>query len=299
MRKIEAEEARLFSERHAVRATCHVPPFQRYREQKLREGEREHQKRDAARAHAEKSDQSRAGARDRDAGEQPEPGVETELRPQHGDRIRAQAEKAGVTERHQSGEAKQEVEAHGEDCENEDLGNQRARVVGKRKRQREQNEQRDDRRGARAHRGRHAGRGHRRRNRDVGIFDAEQPLRPDQQHDQHREVNQKQRDALEIGFAERIGDPDQETADEGAAKAAHAADDDDNEGGDQDLGVHARVEAEHGACRDAAQCRQRYAESENAGKQGRDVGAKACRHGGVVNAGTDHGADAAALEHKP
>ena len=79
-----------------------------------------------------------------------EPGVEAELRAEHGDRIGAQAEEGGVAERHQPGEAEQQVEAHGEDREDEDLGDQRARIVGQQERQRQQHEQRDERRGARA-----------------------------------------------------------------------------------------------------------------------------------------------------
>ena len=59
------------------------------------------------------------------------------------------------------------------------------------------------------------------------------------------------------------------------------------------------IEAEHRPRRDAAERRQRHAEAENAGEQRRDVAAEAGRHGGVVDAGTHHGADAAALEEQP
>ena len=69
LRQIEAEEARLLGDRHAVRAAGDVAPFQRHREHELRERERQHQERDAAGAHAEKSDQRRAGAGEDDAGE--------------------------------------------------------------------------------------------------------------------------------------------------------------------------------------------------------------------------------------
>ena len=66
--QVEAEEARLLGDRHAVRAAGHVAPFQRHREHELRERERQHQERDAAGAHAEEADQRRAGRRRADAG---------------------------------------------------------------------------------------------------------------------------------------------------------------------------------------------------------------------------------------
>ena len=65
------------------------------------------------------------------------------MRPQHGDRVGAEAEERRVTERHQPGEAEQQVEAHGEDRKDVDLGDQRARVVRTAERQRQQSEQRD------------------------------------------------------------------------------------------------------------------------------------------------------------
>ena len=76
-------------------------------------------------------------------------------------------------------------------------------------------------------------------------FDAEQALRPDQKHRRHGEINQKQRDALEVGLAERVGDADQDAADEGAAQAAHAADDDDDEGRNEDFRIHPGIKSEH------------------------------------------------------
>src|SRR5947199_48313 len=116
--------------------------------------------------------------------------------------------------------------------------------------------------------------------------------------EQHRQIDQKQRDALEVGFTEGVGDAYQEAAGEGAAKAAHAADDDHDESGNQDLAVHSRVEAEHGRGRNAAERRERYPECENTGEQGRDVGTEARRHYRIVDAGADHSANAAALEDK-
>ena len=58
-----------------------------------------------------------------------DPGIDAELRAEHGDCISAQAEKRRVAERHQAGEAKEQIEAHGEDRENEYLGDQRARII--------------------------------------------------------------------------------------------------------------------------------------------------------------------------
>ena len=124
-------------------------------------------------------------------------------------------------------------------------------------------------------------------------------MRPDQKHRRHGEINQKQRDALEVGLAERIGDADQEAANEGAAQAAHAADDDDDEGRDEDFGIHPGIESDHWRRGDAAKRRQCHAEAENAGEQRRDVGAEAGGHDGIVDAGTHHGADAAALQKQP
>ena len=77
----------------------------------------------------------------------------------------------------------------------------------------------------------------------------------------HREIDQKQRDALEIGLAERVGDADQQAADERAAQAAHAADHDDDESRNENFGVHSRIEAEHRRRRDAAERGERDAEA--------------------------------------
>ena len=117
-----------------------------------------------------------------------------------------------------------EIEAHGEDRENENLGDQGTRVVGDRKRQREQQQQRQQAGDARLRRGRHRSRWRPPVGRDVGVFDAEQALRPDQQHGDHCEIDQKQREARQIGLAEGVGDADEQAADERAAQAAHPAD---------------------------------------------------------------------------
>ena len=106
-----------------------VAPFQRDREYELGEGKRQHEEGNAAGAHAEEADQRGTGGGDDDPGHEPEPGVHAEQRSQDRHRIGAQAEEGGMAERHQSGEAEQQVEAHGEDREDVDFGDQRARIV--------------------------------------------------------------------------------------------------------------------------------------------------------------------------
>ena len=146
---------------------------------------------------------------------------------------------------------------------------------------------------------RRAHRRDRRRRGKAGIFDAEQALRADQQHHRHHQIDQEQRQAREIGLAERVRLPDQQAADERAAQAAHAADHDDDESRDQDLGVHAGIKPDHRRSRHAAERRERHAGAENAGEQRRNVGAETRRHGGIVDAGAHHGAEPAALQKQP
>src|ERR1700692_811382 len=123
MGQVVAEETRPFGDRYAVRAAGNVAPFQRHRKHQLREGERQHQERNAAGAYAKKADQRRAASGNDNARSDAEPGIDAELRAEHGDRISAQSEESGVAERHQTGETEQEIEAHGEDREDKDLRN--------------------------------------------------------------------------------------------------------------------------------------------------------------------------------
>ncbi len=146
---------------------------------------------------------------------------------------------------------------------------------------------------------RHAHGGDGRSGGHAGIFDAEQALRAHQQDQRHDEIDQEQGEAREIGLAEGIGLADQQAADEGAAQASHAADHDDDERRDENLGIHARIESDHRAGGDAAERGQRDAGAEDAGEQRGDVGAEPRGHGGVVDAGSHHCADTAALEEQP
>ncbi len=119
------------------------------------------------------------------------------------------------------------------------------------------------------------------------------------QHGSHGEINQKQRNALEIGLAERIGDPDEKAAGESPAQAAHTADHDDDEGRNENFRIHSGIEAEHRRRSDPAQSRERHAKTENAGEQCRHVGAKPRRHHRVIDTGPHHGADPAPLQKQP
>ena len=230
---------------------------------------------------------------------EPDPGVDAEHRSEHGDAVGAEPEECGVPKRHQPGEAQQQIETHGEDRENVDLGDQRTRVIRDEKRKHQHRGERDQARGAGLQRRRRADGGDRRRGRDAAVFDAEQALRPDQQHEGHRQIDEEQRERREIGLAEGIDDADQQAADERAAQASHPADHDHDERRDEDFGIHARVEAKHGPGSDAAERRERHADAEDAGEQRGNVGAETRGHGGIVDAGADHGAEAAPLEKQP
>jgi hypothetical protein len=84
-----------------------------------------------------------------------------------------------------------------------------------------------------------------------------------------------------------------------AAQAAHAADHDDDEGRDEDFGIHSRIQAEYRGSRDTAESGERHSESENPREQRRDIGPQASGHDRVVDTGSYHGADPAALQKQP
>ena len=83
------------------------------------ECERQHQERNAGGSNAEKADDQRREPREQHSGHNAEPRIEAEQRAEDCDRVGAAAEKRGMTERHQPGEAKQKIKAHGKDGEDD------------------------------------------------------------------------------------------------------------------------------------------------------------------------------------
>jgi hypothetical protein len=229
----------------------------------------------------------------------PKPGVEPEQAAKHDHHIGAEAEEAGMTQRHQAGEAEQEVEAHGEDAEDEELGDKRALVVGDEHRINDEGCDRHQAREQRATGFERRFRCRARRGRRGRVHDAEQTLRPRQQHGRHHQIDEEQRQLRRVGLAEGVGLADLQAADESAAQAAHAADDDDDESRNQNIGVLAGIHADDRAGGDPAERGERHARAEDRGKERRDVAAQPSGHCGVVDAGADHRADSRAFEKEP
>ena len=78
----------------------------------------------------EEADGRRTCRRDDNPGGDSGPSVQAEHRAEDGHRIRPQAEEGGMAERHQPDIADQDIEAHGEDGEDEDLGDQQSGIAG-------------------------------------------------------------------------------------------------------------------------------------------------------------------------
>ena len=94
----------------------------------------------------------------------PSHGIDAELCTEDGNRIGAKAEECRMAKGQKPGEADEQIEAHGEDRENEDLRHQRTRIVGQQKRQHKQHQQHGAACNPCPHRGGHAGGDHGRRN---------------------------------------------------------------------------------------------------------------------------------------
>src|ERR1035437_2690302 len=93
---------------------------------------------------------------------------------------------------------------------------------------------------------------------------AEQSFRPhDQDQHQDGEVDDEGKLAAERGFGDAVGHADEQPGDDSAEDAAHAADLHDDEGFQQRLGAHFRVDAEQHAEQRPAHRRQRAADDED------------------------------------
>jgi hypothetical protein len=103
----------------------------------------------------------------------------------------------------------------------------------------------------------------------------------------------------EVGEADLLGEADQERADRGACDRAHAADDDDDERGEQIAHVLARRDGERRAADDAGEAGEACADREHDHEHHMHVDASRRQHAAIVDAGADHHADARAVQHEP
>ena len=128
---------------------------------------------------------------------------------------------------------------------------------------------------------------------------AEQAGRLDRQDENHRSIEREVGDFRKQRLAEIVGEADQERADRGAAKRAHAADDDDRKGQRQHFEIEAGVDAEEGAAGHAAERGEEGAEREDEHRDAVGVDADAARHLRVVDGGAHRRAHARLLHHQP
>ena len=95
-----------------------------------------------------------------------------------------------------------------------------------------------------------------------GSAPAQQALRPHGQHDHHDDEGEHDRVGRHVDRAELVGEADQHRAERGARDRAHAADDDDDQRGKQDLDVLALLQRLERAADDAGEAREPGAERE-------------------------------------
>ena len=139
----EAGEAAALADGEAVVAAVAVEPL-RHVVNHLREGERDHDEIDAARAQAERADDEREQRRDRDGGRPLHEARGNAFLPQNADRIAADAEIRGMAETHHAAVAHDQIEAHRGDRHDDDAGEQGQRewIAGHRRIERHQRQQR-------------------------------------------------------------------------------------------------------------------------------------------------------------
>ena len=184
---------------HAVVAAGHGDPLEDDRPHDLGEGERQHGEVDAGQRHGEPADERRA-----DHGEQ-RPGRQGEQHRQPGPfgrqrrPVGAEPEGGGVAERGEAADAHHQVQAGGEEDEDQDLRGDRQAVVAERQRRQRGDKDEAGEAQAAARRQRlprargDAGRGARRRRRL-----AEQTVGPRHQHRRHDKERKRQRESSAV-----------------------------------------------------------------------------------------------------
>src|ERR1043166_8988135 len=73
------------------------------------------------------------------------------------------------------------------------------------------------------------------RKRRMSLFLAQHAAGPHDQHREHEQIHERERQVLEIIGAEHLHEGDQQAADDRAGEASHSADDHDHEGVDDDV----------------------------------------------------------------
>ena len=200
--------------------------------------------------------------------------------------VGAQAVGRGVAEREQPRVAHHQVEAHGEQAEDQRLGQQRH---GER---------------------RQAGGGERQRaaprlpDQAEPVIAITLPCRAGRRDAPPAPVSmtrymQRQRQIGEVVGAEHLHERDQQRADQRAGEAAHAADDDDDERVDDGVRRHAERRGDQRCRQHAADAGQPAADAEHAGAHQAHVGAERVHHLGVLRGGADQQAEPRALQELP
>ncbi len=197
--------------------------------------------------------------------------------------VGAEAVGRGMAERQQPRVADHQVEAHGEQAEDQRLGQQRHRV-GRQAGGRERKEQ--------------ATAASPRQNVHYGFL-AEQTARAHNEHREHDQIHQGQRKVGKVVGAEHLHECDQQRADQRAEEAAHAADDDDDEGVDHRVRRHAERGGDQWCGKHAADAGQAAADAEHRGAHQAHVGAERVHHLGVLRGGADQQAETRALQELP
>ena len=124
-------------------------------------------------------------------------------------------------------------------------------------------------------------------------------MRTQQENEDHRRIDEEHREIGKVGLAEGVGEADRQAGDEGALQAAHAADDDNDEGRDEHGDIDARINAEERCGNDPGETGERPADGEGRGEEKRHVEADPHRRRRIIDAGTDHRAGARAGDEEP
>src|SRR5262245_5007013 len=101
--------------------------------------------------------------------------------------------------------------------------------------------------------------------RRTSLFLAEHAAGAHDQHREHEQIHEGERQILEVIGAEYLDEGDQQTADDRAGEASHPADDHDHEGIDDDVRAHAEEGGDEGGREHAAERRHGAAEGKHAG----------------------------------